>query len=169
MTSILTTKRLTLRPHTTDDFEAYAELWATERSRFMGGPLDREGAWAAFCNDVAQEPLGLGQAWAVVRTDDATTVGQVALQHPPSYPERELGWMLFEGFEGQGYAREAARAARDFAFGTLGWDHFVSYVSPDNTASAKLAQAIGGICEPNAPAPDPQDLVFRHTRPEGTA
>ncbi|MEL6584532.1 MAG: GNAT family N-acetyltransferase [Pseudomonadota bacterium] len=167
--STLQTERLTLRPHVMADFEDYAALFASERSRYMGGPLTRAAAWHAFSSDVAQAPLGLGQAWAILRTKDDAHTGQVVLQHPPSYPEQELGWQLYDGFEGKGYAREAAQAARDFAFGSLGWDTFVSYVDPDNAASIKVAEAIGGVLDPAAPAPDEGDLVFRHTRPEGSA
>lgn len=165
----LHTDRLTLRPHILADFADYAALWATERSQHMGGPLDVDDAWSAFCNDIAQEPLGLGKAWAVVRTHDTAHVGQVVLQHPPSFPERELGCMLYATFEGKGYAREAASAARDHAFDILGWENFVSYVSPENTASIRLCRAIGGIEDESAAAPDASDIVFRYTHNGRTA
>ena len=35
--------------------------------------------------------------------------------------ELELGWDLFEGATGKGYATEAARAARRYAYDVLGW------------------------------------------------
>ncbi|MEL7215970.1 MAG: GNAT family N-acetyltransferase [Pseudomonadota bacterium] len=164
--TVLETERLTLRPHRLSDFEDYAAMLASERSVPMGGPVDRGTAWDAFCGEVAAAQLGLGQVWAIERRADEAHVGQVGFQQPPSFPERELGWMLYAGFEGQGYALEAARAARDYGFGTLGWDDFVSYIDPDNARSVRLAEALGGVRDADAPVPTEGDLVYRHTRPE---
>ena len=36
-------------------------------------------------------------------------VGQVGISHGPRYPEKELGWLVYEGHEGRGYATEAGR------------------------------------------------------------
>lgn len=165
---VLRTERLVLRPHVMADFDAYADLFASPRAEHMG-VLDRRGAWFGFASDVAQWALlGCG-AWAVERTQDGAFVGQVAINRPVHFPEPELGWLLFAPFEGQGYALEAAQAARDFAFGTLGLRTLVSYVGPDNTRSIALAGRLGAVLDRQAARPDPDDLVFRHPVPEGTA
>ena len=53
-------------------------------------------------------------------------VGQVGINHGPRFPEKELGWLLHEGYEGQGYATEAARTLRDWAARALGLYDLVS-------------------------------------------
>ena len=92
-------------------------------------------------------------------------VGQVGINHGPLYPEKELGWLLFERHEGNGYAQEAAAALRDSAFTVLKLPHLVSYVDPDNAPSIAVAQRTGGVLDPDAQRQDPEDLVFRYISP----
>ena len=162
---ILRTERLVLRPHVMADFETYAALFASPRAKHMG-VLDRRGAWFSFASDVAQWALMGCGAWAVERAADEAFIGQVAINRPVHFPEPELGWMLCAPFEGQGYAREAAQAARAFAFGTLRLPTLVSYVGPDNARSIALARRLGAVPDPQAARPEPDDLVFRHPAPE---
>lgn len=161
----LTTQRLILRPMTMDDWPDYAALWATDRAKYMGGPATEKDAWAYFINDAGQWALfGHG----ALMMEDATSgqcLGQVAINHGPWFPEKELGWMLYPSAEGHGYAYEAASALRDWAFGTLGLDTLVSYIDPDNARSIVLAEKLGAERDGSAPRQDPDDLVYRHPRP----
>ena len=45
--------------------------------------------------------------------------------------------------EGRGIAREAAVAARAYAYGRLGWQTAVSMIDPANTRSIRLAERLG--------------------------
>lgn len=165
----LTTERLILRAHVATDFEPYAALFASDHAHYMG-KLNRRTAWYVFCSDVAQWPLfGFG-AWALVLRETGALVGQVAIQHPDHFPEIEMGWFLMPDAMGQGLATEAARAARDWAFGPRGLTSLVSYIEPANTASIGVATRIGGVLDPDAPRPqgDEDDLVYRHL-PEAAA
>ena len=94
------------------------------------------------------------------------TVGQVGLNAGPLFPETELGWQLFQGHEGKGYATEAAAALRDWGFANLGVASLVSYVDPGNLASARVAERLGAVLDADAPRQigDETDLVFRHHR-----
>lgn len=159
---ILQTDRLTLRPHTSDDFAPYAAFFASKRATTVGGPLSAKQAWFFFCNDIAQWSLHGFGAWGVERTEDGVFLGQVAIQHPPFFPERELGWVLLDGFEGHGYATEAAGAARDWAFANLDDARLVSYISPDNVTSISVAERLGAERDLIAEAPSEEDLVYRH-------
>jgi RimJ/RimL family protein N-acetyltransferase len=80
--------------------------------------------------------------------------------------------MLYDGHEGQGYATEAARALRDWAFDEAGLPTLVSYMDRENHASAAVARRLGAVPDPEAarqPGPENDgDLVFRH-RPEARA
>ena len=160
----LQTERLTLRHHQMRDFEAYADLWASQRALYMG-QKSRSEAWYAFCSDIAQwDLLGHG-AWAIEKTKDQTVVGQIALIHPPESAELELGWFVFAPHEGQGIAFEAAVAARDWAFDLGGFSSFVSYIDPQNARSIALAERLGAARDDKAPRPEPDDLVYRHQAP----
>lgn len=160
----LTTERLVLRAPVIGDFPAYAAFWATDRARFMGGPRDTRGAWFCFCHDVAQWALLGHGALMVELAETGETVGQVGLNGGPVFPETELGWMVYDGHEGQGYATEAAFALRAWAFDALGLPTLVSYTDADNYASIAVARRLGAVADDTAPRPDPTDLVWRHNR-----
>lgn len=131
----------------------------------MGGPYDLDGAWGMFCHDVAGWALFGHGALMIEVTATGDCVGQVGLSHGPWFPEKELGWFLYAGHEGQGYAGEAAAALRDWAFATLKLPTLVSYCDPDNAASIAVAQRLGAVLDPDAEVQDTGDLVFRHRRP----
>lgn len=158
----ITTQRLVLRPHRREDFPPMATHFATDWARFMGGPIDADEMWRSLASEVVSwDWQGFG-SWAVDLAD-GTFIGQVGITQPPRFPEPELGWCLFPGFEGQGYALEAATAARDWGFEVRGLDTLVSYIDAGNTRSIALAERLGGAIDTNAARPDdPTDVVFRH-------
>jgi RimJ/RimL family protein N-acetyltransferase len=165
----LLTSRLTLRPMVAGDFPAFFGFWQSDRSVFTGGPLDLRGAWGVFCHDVALWPLYGHGALMIDLRDGGTSVGQVGLNAGPLFPETELGWFLYAGHEGRGYATEAAAALRDWAFAVRGLQTLVSYVDPGNHASSRVAERLGAVLDPDAVRQpgDETDLVWRH--PMGAA
>jgi len=161
MIPTLTTQRLTLRPMTPQDWPAYAALMASDRARHMGGPHAPREAWGMFCSDHAQWSLYGYGALMIDATHTRTCVGQVGINCGPLYPEHELGWLLYPGSEGHGYALEAAAALRDWARHEKHLATLVSYVEPGNDRSRKLAERLGAHLDEATPHPD-GDLVFRH-------
>jgi RimJ/RimL family protein N-acetyltransferase len=160
----LETERLRLREPELEDFPAFEAIMTSERARYMGGPFDRWGAWGMFCHDIASWALFGHGALMIERRSDGLCIGEVSINHGPLFPEKELGWMLYDGFEGHGYATEAAAALRDWAFGTLRLETLVSYCDPANARSIAVARRLGGVLDPVAPRQDAEDLVFRHSR-----
>jgi len=158
----LQTARLTLRPPVMADFPAYAALMASARAIHMGGPFDERAAWGMFASDVAMWALFGHGALMLETRADGQCVGQVGINHGPLFPEKELGWLLYDGFEGHGFASEAAATLRDWAFATLGLPTLVSYVDPCNHASQRVARRLGGRLDAAGPRQDPEDLVFRY-------
>ena len=128
----------------------------------MGGPFDVRAAWGMFCHDLACWRLFGHGALMIDLAATKQCIGQVGISHGPLFPEKELGWLLYDGYEGHGYATEAALALRDWAFATLKLSSLVSYMSPDNAMSAAVAERLGGELDPSAPRDDPDDLVYRY-------
>ena len=164
MTNIptLRTARLTLRPPVMNDFEDYRRLMASPRSRWMGGPFDTRAAWGLFCHDIAIWSLFGHGALMIDVSATGQCVGQVGINHGPLFPEKELGWLLYEGHEGQGYATEAAMALKDWAFTVCRVETLVSYFDPDNARSIAVAARLGGSRDDVAARQDPEDLVYRY-------
>lgn len=144
------------------DFPAYAAFLASPRSTGVGGPYSTRQAWGIFCHDIACWPLFGHGALMIELQSTGACIGQVGINDGPLFPEKELGWLLYDGQEGHGYASEAARALRDWATRNLKLSSLVSYVAPGNTASIAVAERLGAVCDTRADRPDPNDLVYRH-------
>lgn len=148
------TPRLILRAPVAADFDPLADFYASERSRFVGGPLSAELAWRALATELGHWALrGFGR-FAVQDRETGKFVGLIGPWNPEGWPEAEIGWTLMTGFEGRGYATEAALAALEFAYHDLGWTTAISLIAPDNARSRRLAQRLGA-------RPDGQ---FTHSR-----
>jgi len=144
---VLTTERLTLRPLGERDLGPLSEFYASPRARFVGGPATPEQVWRMLAAEIGHWALrGYGR-WGVDITATGETCGMVGLWNPLGWPEPEIGWDLYNGYEGQGYATEAGRAARDYAYATLGWTTAISLVNPANDASKGVARRLGAVHE----------------------
>ena len=167
MIPTLETARLTLRALSQDDFPALAEFYASDRSKFVGGPQRPDQAWRSLAGEIGHWTLrGYGR-WAVEEKATGKFCGVVGLWNPEGWPEEEIGWDLMNGFEGKGYATEAAKAARDYAYGTLGWTTAISLVADGNDGSAGVAKRLGAEWESRFDHAmfGPMN-VYRHPAPE---
>ncbi len=84
--------------------------------------------------------------WAVLEKSSHDLIGYCGLFHFADLggqSEVELGYRLVRLSWGNGYATEAAAAARDYAFEVLGLERLVSLIDPENTVSLKVAQKLG--------------------------
>ena len=159
---VLETARLRLRAPVAADWPHYRALLTAPRSRFMGGPFDLSGAWGWFCHDCALWPLYGHGALVLEPREGGAPLGSVQINDGALFPEVELGWQLFDGAEGRGYATEAARALRDWAFTVRGLPALVSYIDPGNAASIAVAERLGAAPDPEARPQALGDLVYRH-------
>lgn len=157
----LTSHRLTLRTPDLSDFDAVETYARSPRARFTGGQkTEQMDIWRSF--------LGVAGHWALkgyglftVLLDD-TPIGRVGVIDHVMWEEPELGWHLFEGYEGRGYATEAARAARDWAHDAHGLGPLVSYVHPENTPSMRVAERLGAHHERDTTLLGGPAQVWRH-------
>lgn len=170
-TPVLHTARLVLRVPDMRDWQGFAAFLTSDRARHVGGPVTRERAWRAFGHLVGHWVLRGYGMFAVALNGADAAIGMAGPWFPESWPEQEIGWsMWFDEAEGKGYAFEASKAARAYAFGTLGWPTAVSYIDPANTRSIALARRLGAVPQPGAAHPgDEPCLVFRHPKPEAAA
>ncbi|HEY0212304.1 MAG TPA: GNAT family N-acetyltransferase [Paenirhodobacter sp.] len=144
---VITTDRLVLRAPGAEDLPSVYDFYDGDRSRFVGGPCSHEQAWRAWSMEIGHWALrGYGR-WAVETQATGEIVGMVGIFNPEGWPEPEIGWDLFNGHEGHGYATEAARAARAYAYDTLGMNTIISLTRLANTQSAAVAQRLGATLE----------------------
>lgn len=138
------TERLHLKLWSEKYFDRYAEVYADEeQAKFIGGRLDRPQAWRLMASMAGHWVLRGFGVWAVVEKSTGEFVGSVGLWYPEGWPELELGYWLVPEARGTGYATEAGARARDYAFNELGAETLVSFISPHNEPSARVAERLG--------------------------
>jgi RimJ/RimL family protein N-acetyltransferase len=144
---VLHTDRLTFRMLREEDLDAYAALYADpEVARFIGGegrPLSRAEAWRNMVLMIGHWHLRGYGMWAAVERRTQAWVGRIGFFDPEGWPGFELGWALLPRYWGRGLATEGARAALDYAFTTIGREHVISVVHPDNERSLRVAAGLG--------------------------
>jgi RimJ/RimL family protein N-acetyltransferase len=86
--------------------------------------------------------------WAVERTADGAFLGFAGVTRLAWLPTPEIGWRFARFAWGQGLATEAARAARDWAFSTLGLAEIVSVTTAGNDRSQAVMRRIGMTRDP---------------------
>lgn len=159
----LATERLLLRRPDARDMAAGVAFYMSERARFAAGHVPRHRAWKNMATILGHWQLRGYGLWAVTPRGDDRIIGLVGPFYPDGWPETEIGWLIFDGAEGRGYAAEAARAAIDHARRRLGWRDIVHYIAPENTRSIALAERLGARRDPDAELPEIEGpcLVYR--------
>lgn len=141
----LETERLTLRCPRESDIDAMVDFYGSDRATYVGGRMSRIDCWRYLASAIGHWHLRGWGRWTCVEKSTGAAVGIVGLHAPEGWPEPEIGWTLYNGFEGKGYAAEAARASIRYAYEVAGWTTAISLVDPANARSATLAQRLGAV------------------------
>ena len=157
----ISTERLRLRPISPEDFPYWRDFFATEHSHFVDGPLAEDEAWNRVAGLIGHWAMAGFGYWSV-ETAEGVYLGRTGLDQPSGWAEPELGWQIFDGFEGKGLAQEAARAARDHAARHFRLDGVISYIRAENTRSRALAERLGATVEREGELIGIPMLVYRH-------
>lgn len=144
---VIETERLILRGPGAEEFEAHAAFIASERSRYVGGPQDRFQAWRGFMASIGHWVLRGYGFWTAELRETGQIAGRMGFLNNDGWPEPELGWHLYDGFEGKGLASEGVRAARSYGARHFGLNGVVSFIAPDNTRSITMAERLGAVNE----------------------
>lgn len=147
---ILETERLYLREMTQDDFPSLCNILQDEETMYA-----YEGA---FTDSEAQEWLDRQMAryrkwgfglWAVILKENEEMIGQCGLTMQPWKDEEvlEVGYLFERSHWHKGYATEAARACKQYAFDVLQAKDVCSIIRDTNAASQHVAVRNGMTIE----------------------
>jgi RimJ/RimL family protein N-acetyltransferase len=157
----LQTERLLLRMPVLEDAEAALALITDPVAmEFIGGVhpdaaadpefvvrrwLERwdENGCGPFSIVRREDGRWLGRAGVLVW--DVRTWTQTTFASAGEHAQPELGWALAREHWGHGYATEAVRAVRDWAYAERDFDRLVSAIAPANVRSQRLAERLGAI------------------------
>ncbi len=134
--------------------------------------MPRSAAWRGMATLTGSWLLKGYSMFSVVERSSGQWIGRIGPWSPEDWPGTEVGWGLVKPAWGKGYAAEAATAAIDWAFDTLGWTEVVHTIAEDNAPSKTLAARLGSryLRQGRLPAPWDIDLeVWGQARAEWRA
>ena len=99
---------------------------------------------AAYLGQWALHGYGV---WACEQIAGGDFLGSVGILHPLNWPEPHIIYALDRPYWGQGFATEAARAARDWLFEHFPFPRAASFIRPENRASTRVVQKLGAVRE----------------------
>ena len=158
---ILETKRLILREYTNDDFDdLYAILSDKETMKYYPKPYDKNGTqrWLDWSMKNYKE-YGFG-LWAIVLKENNKFIGDCGLtmQKIDGTWLPEIGYHINKYYQLNGYAKEAGKKVRDWAFENTDFPILYSYMKYSNMPSIKTAKSIG--LRKIKEYPDPEDGIL---------
>ncbi len=143
---VIETERLILREYTLNDFNALFEIVSDlETMQHYPAPFDeqRTKEWIVW-NLENYEKFGFG-LWAVVLKENGKFIGDcgITIQNIDNEMLPEVGYHIHKKYWQRGYAKEAARAVRDWVFHNTQYNTIYSYMKYTNVGSYATAIAIG--------------------------
>jgi RimJ/RimL family protein N-acetyltransferase len=162
----LQTNRLILRGWREADLDRYCMLRGdAEASQFIGGVMSRDETWRNIATLLGHWMLRGFGVFALEEKATGQFVGYCGPWFPHGFPEREIGWALLPSAQGKGFATEAARRARSFAYEQLGWTTAISLIVSENVNSRRVAQRLGATLDGTAEFRGKTCDVWRHPQP----
>lgn len=161
---VIETDRLILRAFQEDDVQHVADFFASERSNAVGGPQSPENCWRIVASWLGHWVMRGYGVWAIHHKKDDRAIGMTGIVNRLGWHEPELGWHIYGGYEGAGYAYEAAFAARLCAAERFGLNRVISYIAPDNQRSQTLAKRLGAAFEREDELLGKPVHIYRHPK-----
>lgn len=160
----LETERLILRAPREADFPEFAAFGESDRSRWVGGPYPRFRSWGGFLGLLGHWALRGYGFWMVEEKATGYVAGRVGCAQHDGWEEPELGWHIFDGFEGRSIGFEASKAARAYTAKHFGLDGVISYIAPANTRSIALAKRLDAQHERDGDLLGNTVHIYRHPK-----
>ena len=143
---IIETERLMLREMVPDDFGALCEIMQDEKTMYAyEGAFRDEEVYEWLTRQFKRyENYGYG-LWAVVLKENNQMIGQcgITMQMWKKEEVMEIGYLFNRKYWHQGYAIEAAKACKKYAFEVLKADEICSIIRDTNIASQNVAKRNG--------------------------
>jgi RimJ/RimL family protein N-acetyltransferase len=146
-------KRLSYRKLEKTDFEWWMGFSSnSEATRFFdfsenNNPADFCSLWFSRVFDRYENDTGGHNVLIEMETGKPVGMCGLLVQEVDEIKELEIGYSLHPAFWGKGFATEAAKKCRDFAFANNFAESLISIVHVDNSKSASVALRNGMLQE----------------------
>ena len=143
---LLETERLFLREMDMNDYDAlYRVLADTEIMRHYPYTFDEARVRAWIERNIDRYHVNRFGLWAVCLKETGEMIGDcgLTLQMINGNMLPEIGYHIRRDFQRRGYAKEAAKAVRDWVFRNTDYPALYSYCKYTNEPSIRTAESIG--------------------------
>lgn len=148
MKTIIETSRLLLREMNEDDFSNLCTILQDEEVMYAYEHAFSDEEVEAWLNNQLKryDKYGFG-LWAVILKETGQFIGQTGLSMQPynDLEILEIGYLFAKKFWHKGYATEAAKACKDYAFDQLNQREVYSIIRDTNIASINVAKRNGMV------------------------
>jgi RimJ/RimL family protein N-acetyltransferase len=162
----LETDRLCLRQFQDRDWidlhNYYSSPLATKYT--VGRKFTEGETWRAMCSMVGHWQLRGYGPYAVEEKSTGNVLGTVGFWYPNDWPSPEIKWALAPAFWGNGFASEAVREVQKTGLQYIPDIALISFIHADNSASIKLALAVGAQFEKEVSFRGTNWHIYRHPR-----
>lgn len=147
-TQEIDTDRLLLRRFQLSDVQSAFENWAGDETvqKMYGEPAYKtpEEVEALLIRYIADYNSEFTYRWGIVEKESGECIGQIAY----FLVDKINGWGEIEycigtGYQGKGYATEAAKAVIEYGFGKIGFHKVQICVRPSNIRSKRVIEKCG--------------------------
>lgn len=165
---LLETRRLRLRPVTTDDAELMLAVWndpafiENVADRGIRTPEQARDAIAAGAEKLFAD-YGYGP-YCLSLKSNRELIGICGLFRREGFDDPDIGFSLLPAYRGQGYAGEAAIEVVRYARDDLGITTLTAIVSPNNAASIGLIEKLGLRFERSVTMPDDDEEISLYSK-----
>lgn len=146
MKRILETERIILREMTHGDIEALCRILQDSDVMYAYEHAFSDDEVHEWLNNqlLRYDKYGFG-LWAVILRENGEFIGQCGITVQDCCGEQvmEVGYLFAKDFWHKGYATEAARACRNYAFDVLGAERVYSIIRDNNIPSQRVAERNG--------------------------
>ena len=137
-----------MREMSRSDFDPICKILQDEETTYAyEGAFSDDEVWEWIDRQIARyQKWGFG-LWAVILKETDELIGQCGLTMQP-WQDREvleIGYLFCRQYWHRGYATEAARGCKKYAFEELGADEVCSIIRDTNTASQNVAVRNGMV------------------------
>ncbi len=158
------TERLLLRQFEEQDWKDLHHYYSSvQATRFTVGRAFTEGeTWRTLSGMVGHWHLRGYGPYAVEDKASGIVLGTVGFWYPYDWPSPEIKWALAPAYWGKGYASEAVRMVQKTASLHIPDISLISLIHLDNSASIRLALAVGARFEKEIQFRGASWHIYRH-------
>lgn len=144
--TILTTNRCKIRESTTNDIDAFYEIYREPSiTYYMEDLFEDRAEEIAYMKDYIQKVYGFyGYGmWTVLEKENEHIIGRAGISWREGYDVPELGFVIALPYQGKGYAYEVCHAILEYGQKELGFTRYQVLIMEGNVKSEQLCRKLG--------------------------